>query len=502
MAEDKYEKIFRLAKRRGFFWPAYEIYGGVGGLLDFGPLGASLKRNVEEKWRNTFVRKFGFFEIETPTVSPSQVFEASGHAEHFTDKMVECTKCGRKWRADHIVQEQTRESVEHLSIDELDNFISRRNVRCPECGGKFGKPRFFNLMFKTTIGPYAEKVDYLRPETAQAMFTNFKRLYEFGRRKLPLTVAQIGRCLRNEISPRQGPIRLREFTIMEFEHFFDPDEPSCPFLREVKDKVIPLLPMIDEAKKAEKILHMTVEEALKKDYIKTEWLAYFMTISIDFVSSLGIPFEKQRLDEKPPWERAHYSAQTYDHEVLCERWGWIEVAGLSYRTDYDLGMHMEKSGADLTVTKEGRKFIPHVVEPSYGSDRLVYATLEHAYSERNGRIVLRLPRDIAPIQVAVFPLVSKDGLPEYSLRVYEMLKREGFSVEYDDSGYIGRRYARADEIGVPLAITIDYQTLKDDSVTIRDRDTWDQVRNKTSVLPGLLKDFFTGKVNFEQLGYK
>lgn len=498
---DKYEKIAELAKRRGFFWPSYEIYGGVGGLIDFGHLGATLKHKIEAKWRDEFVRQQGLIEIETPVVGIGKVFEASGHAKHFTDKMVECQKCKRKWRVDHVIQEQTRiKGVEGLSLEELDKIIAEKNIRCPECKGKLGKTQHFNLMFKTSIGPYADSIDYGRPEAAQSMFTNFKRLYEMAREKLPFGVAQIGRCLRNEISPRQGPIRLREFTIMEFEFFFDPEEPHCPKLKEVEKEVLAILPASEKMKKVEKTMDLTVGEALSRGFIKAEWQAYFMAVSKQFVTSLGIPSEKQRFDEKLPWEKAHYSAQTYDHEVYCERWGWIEVAGHAYRTDYDLKTHMEKSRVDMQIFKAGRRFIPHVVEPSFGAERLVYATLEYAYTKKDDRIILKFPIDIVPIQLAVFPLVSKDGLQEKAMEVYTMLMGEGFTVEYDEAGSIGKRYARADEAGVPIAITIDYTTLKDGTVTLRDRDSWMQVRNKIDNLPEILHKYFKGKLKFKQIG--
>ncbi|MCS7364433.1 MAG: glycine--tRNA ligase, partial [archaeon GB-1867-035] len=228
---DKYDKIVELAKRRGFIWPAAELYGGVRGFIDFGPLGAALKRNIEEKWRRWFILRHQDFivEIETPVVMPARVFEASGHLEHFTDFIVECTKCHRKFRADHLIVEQTEiRDVEFLSIEELNSIIKEKNVKCPECSGKLGLVQTFNLLFKTTIGPYSESIGYARPEAAQGMFLAFKRVYEVMRNKLPLGIAQLGRVLRNEISPRQGPIRLREFTIMELELFFDPEDPKCP----------------------------------------------------------------------------------------------------------------------------------------------------------------------------------------------------------------------------------------------------------------------------------
>ncbi|HDI74555.1 MAG: glycine--tRNA ligase [Thermoprotei archaeon] len=551
---DKYEKLVELAKRRGFFWQSYEIYGGVSGFIDLGPLGTLLLQNIMNKWREYFVLKHQDFivEITTPIISPEKVFIASGHVEHFTDYITQCKKCQRKFRADHLIEENLGINAEGLNESELDKIIRENNLRCPECGGELSSVAKFNLLFKTTIGPYSYDIGYARPEAAQGMFLTFKRIYEISGRKLPLGIAQIGRVMRNEISPRQGPIRLREFTIMEIELFFDPKYPQCHLLPEVLDREVRVIPFSEEKATPleQRIITITVREALDKKYILNEWLAYFMAISVDFVKSLGIPFEKQIFIEKGPSERAHYAEQTFDQLVYLERWGWVEVSGHSYRTNYDLRRHMEYSKEDLrayrkletprTVKKlqvvskdippkimhklllmppeevekslhergfvevDGYKiskdsikiivekkyyerFIPHVSEPSFGAERLLYATLEYAYREEDGRIVLSLPRDIAPIKVAVLPLVKREKLPEIARQIYIMLMKEKFTVVYDEEGSIGRRYAKYDEIGVPFAITVDSQTLKDNTVTIRDRDTRKQIRVPINALPDVLR---------------
>jgi glycyl-tRNA synthetase len=549
----------------------------VSGFITFGPLGSILKRKIEDKLRDFFIRRFGFFEIESPVITPAKVFEASGHVEHFKEPMVECKACKRKFRADHILQEYAGMSdtqTEKLSLQELMSEIEKRGIRCPDCGGALTEPKQFLTMFTTTIGPYSDSVGYGRPEAAQGIFTEFRRLYDCARGKLPFAVAQIGHALRNEISPRQGPIRLREFTIMDIELFFDPENPRCPLLKEVEDEVLRLLLAQDKLKGEDRLTEVTVKEALKKGCIKAEWQAFFMALSKRLLVELGIPEDKQRFIEKLEWERAHYSVQGFDQEAYLERWGWTEISGHNYRTDYDLRRHMEFSGVDLRtfteiekprvrekttvvpvmakigpafkgeaskvakllstadpekieasfkakgffmiesfkilpehveikrekVKEKGRHFIPHVIEPSFGCDRLVYATLEYAYKTKKGRTLLTFPREIAPIQVGVFPLVSKDGLPEKAWQVYQTLIAEGFSAEYDEPGSIGRRYARADEVGTPIGITVDYQTLKDDTVTLRDRDTWRQVRNKIERLPDLLHAYFRYKLKFEELG--
>jgi glycyl-tRNA synthetase len=500
---EKVEKITELAKRRGFFWPSYEIYGGVSGFVTFGPLGAALKRRIEDKFREFYLRPLGILEIESSVILPSKVFEASGHVEHFKEPMVECVKCKRRFRADHLLQEQAKMSdteTEKLSLSELKSEIDKRNVRCAECGGALGEPRYFMTMFTTTIGPYSDAVGYGRPEAAQSIFVEFKRLLELARERLPFGVVQIGHALRNEISPRQGPIRLREFTIMDVEFFFDPEKPDCAPLKSVENETLNLVRAEVKLKGDKEPITVTVKEALEKGYIKAEWQAYFMAMAKRFLKELGVPEEKQRFMEKLDWERAHYSAQSFDQEIYLERWGWTEVSGHAYRTDYDLKRHMEASKVDMQAFKEGRRFIPHVVEPSFGSDRLVYVAVESAYQAKKDRASLGFPRDIAPVQVGVYPLVNKDGLPEKAREVHKMLIGKGFGAEYDESGSIGRRYARADEAGTPLGVTIDYDTLKDEAVTIRDRDTWKQVRTEIGKLTELLRAYFHYEKNFEDLG--
>jgi glycyl-tRNA synthetase len=500
---EKADKITELAKRRGFFWPSYEIYGGVSGFVTFGPLGAVLKRRIEDKFRDFYTRPLGILEIESSVILPSKVFEASGHVEHFKEPLVECTNCKRKFRADHLLQEQakmTDTETEKLNLPELKSAIEKHKVHCPECGGVLGEPKYFMTMFTTTIGPYSDAVGYGRPEAAQSIFVEFRRLWELARERLPFGVVQIGHALRNEISPRQGPIRLREFTIMDVEFFFDPEQPKCDKLKEVEAETLQLVLAETKRKGAKDSITVTLKEALQKGYIKADWQAYFMALAKLFLRELGVPDEKQRFMEKLEWERAHYSAQSFDQEILLERWGWTEVSGHAYRTDYDLKRHMEASGVDMQAFKEGRRFIPHVVEPSFGSDRLAYIAVEHAYQIKKDRAVLSFRRELAPVQVGVYPLVGKDGLPEKALQLYQTLLKAGFAVEYDESASIGRRYARADEAGTPLGVTVDYDTSKDDTVTIRDRDSWKQVRTPISQLVDLLRDYFLYKKEFEQLG--
>lgn len=574
---DKFGAINELARRRGFFWQSYEIYGGASGFATYGHLGTRVKQNIERKLRELFEYKLGIMEIESPIITPERIFEASGHVEHFKEPMIECSNCKKKLRADHLLRDagiMSEAEAEKLSQAELKETIKKQNIRCPECGGELNEPKLFLTMFKTTIGPYSDAIGYGRPEAAQGIFVEFKRLYEIAREKLPFGALQIGKALRNEISPRQGLVRLREFTIGDLEFFFDPEEPDCYLLKEVENEPLRLLLTKDRKKDSDQITEVTVKEALKKEYIKSEWQAAFMALQKRLLIDIGVPAEKQRFLEKHPWERAHYSTETFDQEVLVERWGWLEVNACACRGNYDLKRHTEFSSQDMYVFKEyqkpvekeqitvkpimanlgptfkkeatkvaemllktnpekleanlkkngyfliekykilpehvdvkrektierGRRFIPYVIEPTFGLDRLFYVAFEYAYNVKDNRTLLSFPRDIAPVQIGVYPLMSKDGLNEKSLELNKKLINEGFAVEYDEAGSIGRRYARADEAGVPLGITVDYDTLKDETVTIRDRDTWKQVRSRIDKLPDLLHQYFGWKINFEQLG--
>ncbi|MBP1357653.1 MAG: glycine--tRNA ligase, partial [Sulfolobus sp.] len=538
------EKLIELAKRRGLFWPSYEIYGGVAGLYDIGPIGVKIKNKIVELWRKLFVYDNSEFvvEVETPIITPYKVLEASGHVDNFTDPIVECTKCHKIYRADHLIEELARVNVEGLSTSELDRIIRERGIKCPACGGELGEVRTFNLLFATNIGPYTGNQGFLRPETAQGMFTSFKRVYEAFRQRLPVGIAQIGRVARNEISPRQGLIRMREFTIMEIEFFFDPESDIRPDLEKFGNLKLNILRGEDKVK-GEKPSTYSISELLDNNIVYNPWMLYWMATASLFVSKLGI--SNFYFEEKLPHERAHYSKQTFDQIVIIgdEK---VEISGHAYRTDYDLSRHMKYSGQDFTVFKKyespkmvkkklvvinkdslnkqnkdfvkkfmsfisskkpeeveelvnhnekidgidirdyvkilereekltGEKIIPHVVEPSFGVERCLYLTLLNAYREKEGRIILSLPNELVPYEVAVFPLLEKEELIKKAREVY-FLVREKFDTVFDDSGSIGKRYARADEIGIPYSVTIDPQTLSDNSVTIRDRDTWQQIR--------------------------
>ncbi len=555
VSSDKYEKIVDLAARRGFFWPSYEIYGGLAGFYDLGPLGSLLKENIRKLWLDYFVFRHQDMVvlIETPVIAPEIVFKASGHVESFTDPIVTCSKCGKIYRADHLLEDLLGIKVEGLRPEELTLIIRERGVKCPSCGGELEDVRTFNLLFQTNVGPYKHDVAYLRPEAAQGMFTSFKRVFNAMRYSLPLGIAQVGRVARNEISPRQGMVRLREFTIMEVEFFFDPEDSEEPDFSRFPEK-LRILTADARSKGLDEVVVVKPDEAVAEGIVLNKWLAYWMSVAQAFAKELGLREDEILFEEKLPEERAHYSKQTFDQLVSISRWGWVEISGHAYRTDYDLSRHMQFSGEDLTVYRElkkpkevtkkrvvvdqeylkeyfgsdtprvlqalrklsveevekilsegdvvvegfkvparvfrieevrevvrGRRFIPHVVEPSFGAERLLLVVLDKAYSEEGGRVVLKLPPKLAPYKLAVFPLIPKEeSLRTLAKRIYHDAVKAGLTAIYDEDGSIGRRYARVDEIGVPFAVTVDYQSLEDNTVTVRFRDSREQIRIKSN----------------------
>ncbi len=578
---DKYEQVLELAKRRGFIWNSFELYGGTAGFYDYGPLGAMLKRRVENIWRDIFVINEGYYEIESPTIGIEDVFIASGHVGGFSDPLTECQKCNEAFRADHLVKD-IMDNPDTLSTDELTQVLNKNNIKCPECGGKLGKVYEFNLMFKTSIGPGGKRAGYLRPETAQGMFVDFPRLLKFYRDHLPFGATQIGKAYRNEISPRQGVIRLREFTQAEAEIFIDPRDKTHPKFAEFADIVLNLYSQEGQAEGSSE--KMSIDEAVKKGIIAHEFLAYCLAMTYRFLIRVGVSPDKLRFRQHMKDEMAHYAADCWDAEILSERFGWVEVVGIADRTDYDLKAHAKQSETELTVyvsydtpkkverfavkpdmgilgprfkgkagkianalkalkpeelsadaieltidgeqikieknavTFEtvceeihGENIIPHVIEPSFGIDRIVYSLLEHSYFEEEAeeegeedktRIVLRLPAEVAPVQAAVLPLLTREELIKPANEIVKMLRTAGILVSFDDSGTIGRRYRRNDEIGTPYCITVDYQTLDDGTVTIRDRDTMKQVRAGISdIADNIYNLIYSGK-SFKDAGKK
>lgn len=581
---DKYEQVLELAKRRGFLWNSFELYGGTAGFFDYGPLGAMLKRRVENIWRDIFVINEGYYEIEVPTIGIEDIFIASGHVGGFSDPLTECQKCHEPFRADHLVKDIVG-NPDTMSAEELTEVIGKNNIKCPECGGILGTAYEFNLMFKTAIGPGGKRAGYLRPETAQGMFVDFPRLVKFYRDHLPFGATQIGKAYRNEISPRQGVIRLREFTQAEAEIFIDPRDKTHPKFKDVADIVLNLFSQ--EGQTSGEMKKMTLGEAVKNGIIAHEFLAYCLARTYQFLVRVGVCSEKMRFRQHMKDEMAHYAADCWDAEILSDRFGWVEVVGIADRTDFDLKAHAKQSQKELsiyvsydtpkkvekfvvkpdmgvlgpkfkgkagkvanalkalgseqlsgdvielnidgekievnkdcvkfeTVTEEvhGENIIPHVIEPSFGIDRITYSLLEHSYFEEEAkeklddaeedlgekRIVLRLPPEVAPVQAAVLPLLSRDELIKPGNEIVDKLRKAGILVSFDDSGTIGRRYRRNDEIGTPYSITIDYQTINDGTVTIRDRDTMKQVRAKVSDIADNIYDMIYCGKSLEDAG--
>ena len=436
------DEIVALCKRRGFIFPSSEIYGGVGSTYDYGHYGVLLKNNVKnEWWRAMLTDRDDIVAIDSAIIQHPRVWEASGHLEGFSDPLVQCLgKCKRRWRLDHLQEAVAAEGGDPDG-----------EIRCPECGGELSEPREFNLMFKTHVGPVAESGAevYLRPETAQGIFINFKNVLSFSRKKPPFGIAQIGKSFRNEITTGNFIFRTREFEQMEMEFFCPPDE-------------------------AEK------------------WHQHWLSERMRWYTGLGIQPDNLVLRPHDADELSHYSSATSDIEYLFPM-GYSELEGIANRGDFDLTAHMEHSREKLEYFDQatGERYIPHVIEPAAGVDRATLAFLVDAYEveEIDGRerTVLHLHPKLAPVKVAVMPLVNKDGMPERAREVFEGLRRR-IGAEYDSGGSIGKRYRRQDEIGTPWGVTIDGDTAVDDTVTLRDRDSLTQERVPIDGLAELLLD--------------
>jgi len=437
---ERMEAIISLAKRRGFIYQGSEIYGGLSGTWDYGPLGVTLKRNIMDLWWKMFVQsRDDMYGVDAAILMNQKVWQASGHVETFVDPLCEDTVNHRRYRTDHILKDKGIDPT-GMSMAQMDEAVRVNDLKSPD-GNPLSESRTFNMMFKTNVGPVDDEasVSYLRPETAQGIFTNYKNVVDSFYPDLPFGIAQQGKAFRNEISPRDFIFRSREFEQMEIEYFVHPEKWQESF------------------------------EALLKDIY-------------DFLDALGLPKENIHELEVPAEDRAHYSQRTVDMEFDFPI-GREELLGLAYRTDFDLGNIQRVSGRSMEYTIKGtnEKFVPHVIEPSFGVERAMMAVLSSAYNEDevNGekRVYLKLPEHLAPVKYAVSPLLkNKPELVEKAREVYRMLKKKHGNVMWDDNGNIGKRYRRQDEIGTPHCVVIDFQSLEDDTVTIRDRDTTEQTR--------------------------
>ncbi len=482
-------------KRKGFVFPTSEIYGGLSGFFDYGPLGVELLNNIKNEWWDYHVHKReDIVGMYGSIITNPKVWVASGHTEHFSDVLVECKKCHQRFRADHLIEEKTGIKVEGSSIEEMERIIKEKNIKCPKCGGELSEPKSFNLMFQTFVGPEVSDASrsYLRPETAQLIFTNFKIIQEVSRKKLPFGIAQVGKAFRNEISPRNFLFRAREFEQAEIEYFINEDDINeCPFFDEFKNYKVKLLSEEMQEKNEEETL-IELGKAFEQGLIKTKWHVFWIGYEHRFLVNLGLNPEHIRVRQQKKDERAHYSLDTWDLEYKFP-FGWKEIEGIANRTTYDLENHIRVSKKDLRYYDEEKKqkIIPYVVaEPSLGLDRVFLALLfdSYNYDEERKNIVLKLKPKVAPFKVGVFPLLSnKKELVDYARIVYEKLSEE-FNCFFDKSGSIGRRYARQDEIGTPYCVTIDFDSLENKDVTIRFRDSARQIRVKVDELVNTIKN--------------
>lgn len=460
---DKMDKIVSLCKRRGFVYPGSEIYGGLANTWDYGPLGVELKNNIKRLWWKTFVQLRGdMVGIDASILMNPKVWEVSGHTTSFADAKIDCLACKARIRADHLIEDELKISVEGKKLEEINKIITDNKLKCPVCKSiKLTEARKFNLLFKTQVGSLedAKAAVYLRGETAQAMFVNFKNVLNSSRKKIPFGIAQSGKAFRNEITPGNFIFRTLEFEQMEIEYFIREKDWEKTF-----------------------------------DYWKTEMEKWACEI-------LGLKKENVRVREHTKEELSHYSKRTVDFEYNFPFGGFKELYGLAYRADFDLTAHQKASGQDMSYFDEAakEKFIPHVIEPTFGVDRSILAVLADGFDVVKGgrttttesikeeEFVLRIAPRIAPVKAAILPLIKKEPLKKLAEKIYNDLKEE-WMAQYDETGSVGKRYRRQDEIGTPFCITVDFDSLEDNAVTVRDRDTMKQERVRIKELRGYLRE--------------
>jgi glycyl-tRNA synthetase len=484
-----FDDIFKLALERGFYFPSCELYSDSNaGFWEYGPNGVKIKNKFLDLWRRELVRRDGMLEIDGTQIMSKSVFLASGHLKNFSDPVVKCIKCKSSYRADKLIQDQAKIEVpERLQNDKVDLLIQENNIKCPNCKGEFSNSERFNMMFKIEIGPNHDEA-YLRPETCQSIFVDFPRIFKVSRGKLPLGIAQVGKSFRNEISPRQGLLRLREFYQAEIEIFCNPNKLyDLPKFEEIKNTI---LRIYDK----QQLVEITAIDALEKEILPNKLVAYYLSLLVEFFNKTGISNKRTRLRRLADDEKAFYSSIAFDFEVDTS-FGWLELVACNYRSDYDLVSHSNTSKTNLYVMDDEVKVLPHVFELSLGVDRCIYSILEHSYfidKEKDDRILLKLKPYLSPIQAGILPLLKKDEFKKKSINLLSLINKD-FDVFYDEAGSIGRRYRRLEEIGVPFAFTIDHQTIEDDTVTIRYRDSMNQERIKINDV----KSFLTSQMSID-----
>ncbi|KAI8920193.1 hypothetical protein DFJ77DRAFT_507576 [Powellomyces hirtus] len=619
-----------LLLKRFFYAPSFEIYGGIAGLYDYGPPGCALQNNILSLWRQHFILEEDMLEVECTNLTPEAVLKTSGHVERFADYMVKDTVTGDIFRADHLVKQVLGQRIEddekvqsgnapkpakgqakleplaaetrseyELILETLDNYVGdelrklirRLDIRAPSTNNEVTDPVLFNLMFETQIGPTGQFKGYLRPETAQGHFLNFKRLYDYNTGQVPFASASVGKSFRNEISPRQGLLRVREFTMAEIEHYVDPNGKKHSRFNEVRDLVVPLY-SADAQQAAAGPTKMSIGDAVEKGIINNETLGYFVARIYLFLTRIGIDPARLRLRQHMSNEMAHYACDCWDAEIESS-YGWIECVGCADRSAFDLTAHTKKTGEKLVVREalpepliedkwtlevnkktfgpafkkdakavqgfldsmkideawdevklqelkeqlaagsgktsitgtDGktyeltdnlvtiekktiksfiREYIPSVIEPSFGIGRILYQLLEHAYYRREGddeaRHVLRFPACVAPIKTLVVPISHSGDFNPFIKQIVTGLRRSNIANKVDDSGSsIGKRYARNDELGTPFAVTVDFQTVQDQTVTLRERDSTKQIREKIPVILDIVKDLVEEKTTWKEV---
>jgi glycyl-tRNA synthetase len=495
MKESKFNKILDIAKRRGFFWQSALVHEPISGFYDYGHVGTLIKRRFENLWRRYFIGlDDNFYEIESSCILPKSVFQASGHLKHFVDPVVKCGKCGTTERADHILEDELKESFEGLTPRDLMELIRKHKIKCPKCRGPLCEAGELNMMFPVGVGTGKDaKAGFLTAETAQGAYLNFKLEFEALRKRLPFGLAIIGKAFRNEISPRNALIRMREFTQAELQIFFDPREINQhPRFKEVAG--YKLRGFAVKNRGGDRTEEVACRDAVSRLGLPKFCVYYMARVQQFYIDVLNVPKNMFRFRELSEEEKAFYNRYHWDVELNLESLGgWKEIAGCHYRTDYDLKGHEKVSGKDMSVNVEGRVITPHVYELSFGVDRDIYALLEIFLREDKERTWFELPRVVSPFDAVIFPLVRKDGLPEKAREVQKLLEKQGFSTFFDSTGSIGRMYRRVDEIGQAASLTIDYESLKRDDCTLRDRDTMKQIRVKIKDLPSVLREFMNGK---------
>ncbi|HET7642317.1 MAG TPA: glycine--tRNA ligase [Nitrososphaeraceae archaeon] len=473
-----YERILKLSLERGFYFPSSDIYSDApAGFWEYGPNGNKMKNKFIDLWRREMIRNDEMIEIDGSQIMSKNVFVASGHIDNFSDPILTCIKCRTTLRADKYISEKTEINIpERLSNEEIDLIIRQHNLQCPKCGSDFKKTERFNMMFKLGIGPNNDDA-YLRPETCQTIFVDFIRIYKTMRGKLPFPIAQVGKSFRNEIAPRQSLLRLREFYQAEIEVFCNPNHlDDVPKFDNIKQTVLTF--DIGET------LKITADEAVEKKIIPNKLIGYYLSLLFQFYEKTGIDMKKSKLRKLSDDEKAFYATTAFDLELQTSL-GWLELVACNYRSNYDLSQHSKISKEKMEIIDPitNEKVLPHVFELSLGIDRSIYSILETSFAEENEtkRTYLKLKPYLSPILVGILPLVKKPEIEQLAKQIYTNLKKD-FDIFYDDSGSIGRRYRRLEEIGTPFAITIDYDSLIDNTVTVRYRDTMEQKRIKANDL--------------------